>query len=238
MIKHIRYGDLGRADHGWLQSRFHFSFAEYYNPRRMGFGKLRVINDDLIKPGYGFDPHPHKNMEIISYIRTGVISHQDSEGNKGQTKAGEIQVMSAGTGIRHSEYNSGPDPLTLYQIWIETNKPETQPRWETQKFPIQPVTDALPLLVSGFAGEQENALFINQKARIFGGRLDKGAVINHKITAQAYLLASQGQFEISGGEPAQMVTLTQGDGAEVTEIRELTITALTDCELVLIDLPV
>ena len=237
MIKHIRYADLGRADHGWLQSRFHFSFADYYNPRRMGFGKLRVINDDLIKPGYGFDLHPHKNMEIISYIRSGVISHQDSEGNKGQTKAGEIQVMSAGSGIRHSEYNLGAEPLTLYQIWIETNKPGTQPRWETQTFPVQPVTDALPLLVSGFAGEQEQALFINQKARIFGGRLQQGAEISHKITAQAYLLASQGQFEISGSGSAQRVILNQGDGAEVTDTGQLTIKALTDCELVLIDLP-
>ncbi|MFT6984442.1 MAG: redox-sensitive bicupin YhaK (pirin superfamily) [Psychromonas sp.] len=237
MIKHIRYNDLGRADHGWLQSRFHFSFADYYNVQRMGFGKLRVINDDLIKPGYGFDLHPHKNMEIISYIRSGVVSHQDSVGNKGQTKAGEIQVMSAGSGILHSEYNSGIEPLTLYQIWIETNKPETQPRWETQKFPIQPVTDDLPLLVSGFAGEQEQALFINQKARIFGGRLQQGAKIKQKITVQAYILASQGRFEISDSEYLQTVSLNQGDGAEVTEIRELTIKALSDCELVLIDLP-
>ncbi len=237
MIKHISYFDLGTADHGWLKSRFHFSFANYYNAKRMGFGKLRGINDDLIKPGYGFDPHPHKNMEIISYIRSGAISHQDSEGNKGQTKAGEIQVMSAGTGIMHCEYNLGSSPLILYQIWIETNKPEAQPRWETQKFPLKPVTEHLPLLVSGFAGDKEKALFIHQKARFFAGRLKQGTEIKHKIIEQAYLLASQGEFEISSKEVQQAVYLNQGDGAEVTDIDVLTVKALTDCEIVLIDLP-
>ncbi|MCG6201119.1 pirin family protein [Psychromonas antarctica] len=236
MIKAIRYSDLGHADHGWLQSRFHFSFADYYNPKRMGFGKLRVINDDLIKPGYGFDLHPHKNMEIISYIRSGAVSHQDSEGNKGITNAGEIQVMSAGSGILHSEYNLGQTPLTLYQIWIETDKVNVRPRWETQKFPIKPVTTELPLLVSGFVDEQADALFINQKARIFGGCLKHGTVLTQNISGQAYLLISEGNFSVSSGSDNK-ITLNKGDAAELTDIKELIIEALVDAEIILIDLP-
>lgn len=234
MMKHIRYADLGVGDLGWLQSRFHFSFADYYNPRRMGFGKLRVVNDDIIKAGYGFDPHPHKNMEIISYIRSGAITHKDSVGNKGITKAGEIQVMSAGTGIVHSEYNLSSEPLSLYQIWIQTDQLNVQPRWETQKFPVKAVSEHLPLLVSGFAQDKDSALFIHQQARIFGGRLKQGTEITHLIQGQAYLLASLGEFEISAiGD--QKVTLKKGDALEVTDIKQIKIKALLDCELVLID---
>ena len=236
MIKLIRYDDLGVGEHGWLQSRFHFSFADYYNPERLGFGKLRVVNDDTVKPGYGFDPHPHKNMEIISYIRTGAITHQDSVGNKGVTKAGEIQVMSAGTGIVHSEYNLSSEPLTLYQIWIQTDQLNVAPRWETQQFPIKAVSQDLPLLVSGFDQDKNSALFIHQKARIFGGRLKQGSEIKHRIEAQAYLLASLGEYEISTADGQQKIKLNKGDAAEVTEIKEINIKALSDCELLLIDL--
>jgi len=236
MIKPIRYRDLGVGEHGWLQSRFHFSFADYYNPKRMGFGKLRVVNDDTVQPGYGFDPHPHKNMEIITYIRSGAITHQDSVGNKGVTKAGEIQVMSAGTGIVHSEYNLSAEPLTLYQIWIKSEQLNVAPRWETQQFPVKAVSQDLPLLVSGFDQDKNSALFIHQKARIFGGRLKQGSEIKHLIEAQAYLLASQGVYEISTVAGDQRVKLNQGDAAEVTEIKEINIKALSDCELLLIDL--
>lgn len=236
MIKPIRYNDLGVSEHGWLHSRFHFSFADYYNPKRMGFGKLRVVNDDTIKPGYGFDPHPHKNMEIISYIRSGAVTHQDSVGNKGITKAGEIQVMSAGTGIVHSEYNLSSEPLTLYQIWIESDQLNVAPRWETQQFPIKAVSQNLPLLVSGFSEDKNSALFIHQTVRIFGGRLKQGSEIKHMIGGQAYLLASLGEYEISTAAGDQRVKLNQGDAAEVTEIKEINIKALSDCELLLIDI--
>lgn len=236
MIKPIRYDDLGVGEHGWLQSRFHFSFADYYNPKRMGFGKLRVVNDDTVQSGYGFDPHPHKNMEIISYIRSGAITHRDSVGNQGVTKAGEIQVMSAGTGIVHSEYNLSREPLTLYQIWIQTDQLNVAPRWETQQFPVKTVSQDLPLLVSGFDQDKNSALFIHQKARIFGGRLKQGSEIKHLIGGQAYLLASQGEYEISTLAGDQKVKLNQGDGAEVTDIKEIKIKALSDCELLLIDI--
>ena len=236
MIKPIRYDDLGVGEHGWLQSRFHFSFADYYNPKRMGFGKLRVVNDDTVQSGYGFDPHPHKNMEIISYIRSGAITHRDSVGNQGVTKAGEIQVMSAGTGIVHSEYNLSREPLTLYQIWIQTDQLNVAPRWKTQQFPVKTVSQDLPLLVSGFDQDKNSALFIHQKARIFGGRLKQGCEIKHLIGGQAYLLASQGEYEISTLAGDQKVKLNQGDGAEVTDIKEIKIKALSDCELLLIDI--
>ncbi|WP_026339376.1 pirin family protein [Psychromonas ossibalaenae] len=236
MIKHIRFEELGTENYGWLQTRYHFSFAAYYNPQRMGFGKLRVINDDIVAAGHGFDPHPHKNMEIISYIRSGSVSHEDSEGNKGLTETGEVQVMSAGTGIMHSEYNLSEQPLTLYQIWIETDKPNVQPRWESKKFSTTPVTQKLPLLVSGFAQDKDSALFIHQQARIFGGCLKQGSVITQEIAAQAYVLASKGQFIISDRDNKE-VFLNQGDGAQVTETDLLTVLAVTDCELVIIDVP-
>ncbi|WP_028863963.1 pirin family protein [Psychromonas aquimarina] len=235
MIKHIPFEDLGSENYGWLQTRYHFSFAAYYNQQRMGFGKLRVINDDIVAAGYGFDPHPHKNMEIISYIRSGSVSHEDSEGNKGLTKTGEIQVMSAGSGITHSEYNLSSQPLALYQIWIETDKLNVQPRWQSKKFPAAAVTQRLPLLVSGFAQDKDAALFIYQQARIFGGNLKQGTVITQKITSQAYVLASKGRFNITADNNSAF--LNRGDGAEVTETDLLTVQAVTDCEIVIIDVP-
>ena len=195
MIRHYLNNRLGQANHDWLKSKHHFSFANYYNPVRMGFGKLRVVNDDWVAPETGFPAHPHKNMEIISFIRSGSITHQDSTGNKGVTKEGEVQVMSAGTGIVHSEYNRSKTPLTFYQIWIETNKQNVTPRWESKKFPTN-FTPNLTLLVSGYAEDKSKALFINQEARIYAGKLAKGMVIEQTIKHQAYILASNGGFKI------------------------------------------
>lgn len=236
MIKHIRYQNLGHAEHGWLSSRFHFSFADYYNPKRMGFGKLRVINDDVIKAGYGFDAHPHRNMEIITYVRNGEVTHQDSQGNKGITKAGEVQVMSAGSGIVHSEYNLGSEPLTLYQIWIETELNNVKPRWQTQVFPTSPTQEKLSLLVSGYETDQhdQQVLSIYQKTRIFAGVMKKGACLQHKLTEQAYVLASKGEFVIRDESGAE-VTLVKGDGAEITAAKTIIFEAIKDCELLLID---
>lgn len=237
MIKHIKYSQLGRGEHGWLSSRFHFSFADYYNPRRMGFGKLRVINDDLIKAGYGFDAHPHRNMEIITYVRTGAVSHQDSQGNKGVTQAGQVQVMSAGSGIVHAEYNLEKVPLTLYQIWIETEVHDVTPRWQTLPFTDKAQANRLSLLVSGYAADKnhEQILSIYQQARIFTGRLTKGVKIEHQLDHQAYLLAAEGLFIIN--DSATEVVLNRGDGAEVTAVNKITIEAFSDCELLLIDTP-
>jgi len=236
MIKHYPYNRLGKANHGWLKSSHHFSFANYYNPKRMGFGTLRVINDDWVQAGKGFPSHPHRNMEIISIIRTGAITHNDSEGNKGVTEEGKVQVMSAGTGILHSEYNLSKDPLTFYQIWIETNKHNVKPRWDTRLFPQRAIDEKLPLLVSGYPDDQGSALFINQSARIYGGKVNKGTRIEHKITHQAYVLASKGVFELEDNQ--KVIKLEQGDGAEISNQASILINAISDCEIVIIDAPV
>ena len=236
MIKHYPYKSLGNANHGWLKSKHHFSFANYYNPTRMGFGKLRVVNDDWVEPDTGFPPHPHRNMEIISFIRSGAITHQDSTGNKGTTKAGEVQVMTAGTGIVHSEYNRTKEPLTFYQIWIETNKQNVAPRWESKKFPTQQ-TDKMMLLASGYSEDKGKALFINQESRIYGAKLSKGTIIEHSINHQAYVLASNGMFkmeDVTGGK-ANRITMNKGDGAEITQSQSILLSATTDCEIIIID---
>lgn len=233
MITLYPYTLLGKASHGWLKSSHHFSFANYYNPRRTGFGSLLVINDDWVKPGFGFPPHPHRNMEIISYVRSGAITHEDNKGNRGVTKNGEVQVMSAGKGVVHSEYNRSNEPLSFYQIWIKTNQMNIEPRWDSKKFPNKPVADELTMLVSGYSEDKNKALFINQRARIFGGKLSKGSVIDHDIFHQAYILASDGSFEVNDKESKK--TLNKGDGAEIINSRAVTITALTNCEIVLID---
>jgi len=236
MIKHYPFNQLGKANHGWLKANFHFSFAHYYNPKRMGFGVLRVINDDAINASSGFPPHPHNNMEIITFVRSGAIHHQDSAGNKGVTRSGEVQVMSAGKGIVHSEYNLTNEPLTLYQIWIQPNKHNVAPRWESKLFPHKYSSKQLPLLVSGHKEDKSSgALFINQGARIFGGQVKQGTTLTHKITHQVYVLASKGEFELSNS--GHLVTMKKGDGAEVTQTKEVTITALNDSEIVIIDVP-
>ncbi|REL26249.1 pirin family protein [Thalassotalea euphylliae] len=235
MIKHFPFQQLGKAKHGWLTSSHHFSFAHYYNPKRMGFGTLRVVNDDWVAAGTGFAPHPHKNMEIISFIRSGAITHQDSAGNKGVTPAGEVQVMSAGTGIVHSEYNLSKTPLTFYQIWIEPNQHNVKPRWDSKRFPAQAAHGRLPILVSGYEEDKGKALFIHQEARIFGGKLARGTELEHEITHQAYILASTGSVDIIDG--SNRIRMEKGDGAEVTRQQHITISAHSDAELIIIDAP-
>jgi len=234
MINHFPYQSLGHANHGWLNARHHFSFASYYNPNRMAFGKLRVVNDDIVEAGKGFAPHPHNDMEIITYVRTGEVTHQDSMGNKGTTQAGQVQTMSAGSGVVHSEYNLSDEPLTLYQIWIETQSRGIEPQWQTKDFPVEQ-SDHLPLLVSGFEQDKNTALFINQQARIFGGKVKAGVEFEHSIVDQAYVLASDGEFELI--TEANDVTMNKGDGAEVTNSKTVKIKTVTDCEIVLIDVP-
>ena len=229
MITLYPYEKLGHANHGWLDARHHFSFASYHNPARRGFGVLRVINDDVVAAGNGFDTHPHRDMEIITYVRKGAITHRDSQGNQGRTSAGNVQVMSAGTGIFHSEYNLESEDTNLYQIWIEPSRQGVKPRWDMRAFPQEPVRDALSLLVSG--KEEEDTLTIHQDARIYAGRLLAGTRITHPITHQAYILASQGELEVDG------VRMKKGDGAEVTNLSEVAITALTDAEVLVIDVP-
>ena len=181
MIKVIPYKDLGGADHGWLKAKHHFSFASYHNPNRMHFGPMRVINDDIVAPHRGFDPHPHDNMEIITYVRKGAITHKDDMGNEGKTKAGDVQVMSAGTGVVHSEFNLEDEETNLYQIWMFPNKKNVKPRWDAKEFPKEPVTDQLKALVTGFNDPDSDSLKIYQDATIFAGRMNKGTIIKQNI---------------------------------------------------------
>jgi len=232
MTTRYTYENLGHANHGWLDARHHFSFARYHNPSRMGFGVLRVINDDKVAAGTGFGAHPHDNMEIITYVREGAITHKDSLGNEGRTGAGDVQVMSAGTGVFHSEYNLESEDTTLYQIWIIPNEQDVEPRWDARAFPKDPVKTALPLLVSGqpeHAGS--DALFIHQDAAIYGGNLNARTTIEQTIKHQAYVLASRGRFSVNG------VALNPGDGAEITDVKTLTIVADSDAEVLIIDVP-
>jgi redox-sensitive bicupin YhaK (pirin superfamily) len=233
MIKIIPYEELGHADYGWLNAHYHFSFANYYNPQRTGFGSLLVVNDDIVGAGAGFDPHPHRDMEIITYVRSGAISHKDSEGHAGITRAGDVQVMSAGSGIRHAEYNDGDTPATLYQIWIAPRTRGIAPRWDSLTFPKAANDGALKLLVSGYPEDanRDGILKIEADAALYGGRLKPGATLSHRLRGQAYLLVSDGEIVIGGK------TMKKGDGAEITALDTLTLTASSEVELVLIDLP-
>ena len=232
MITIYPYENLGHANHGWLDARHHFSFARYWNPERAEFGALRVINDDKVEAGKGFGAHRHDNMEIITYVRSGAITHKDSLGNEGRTKAGDVQVMSAGSGVFHSEFNVEPESTTLYQIWIEPNEKDVTPRWDAREFPKVPVTGSLPVLVSGQAEhEGTGALYIHQDAAIYGGNIQQGTEIKQPIKHQACILASVGSFEINGQ------VLKQGDGAEVAGEREISIKALDNAEILVIDVP-
>lgn len=231
------YTQLGHADHGWLDARHHFSFARYWNPERTHFGSLRVINDDKIKAGAGFPPHGHDNMEIITYVRSGAITHRDSLGNEGRTGAGDVQVMSAGRGVTHSEYNLEDIDTTLYQIWISPNQENVAPRWDTKAFPEKNVTDQLSLLVSGQPEhEGQGALFIHQDAAIYGGRMKAGTRIVQHIKHHAYILASYGEIDISIADQTS-VSLSRGDGLEISDAPSCVITSRTDAEILVIDVP-
>ena len=173
MIERRKFADLGGADHGWLKAKHHFSFASYYDPERMGWGNLRVWNDDEIAAEFGFPPHPHADMEIITYVREGAITHQDSMGNKGRTEAGDVQVMSAGSGVRHAEYNREDETTRIFQIWIEPNERGGKPAWGAKPFPKADRSGRFVTLASGFASDTE-ALPIRADARVMGATVKAG----------------------------------------------------------------
>ena len=224
------FASLGHADHGWLNARHHFSFANYHDPARMGWGAIRVWNDDEIAGNSGFPAHPHRDMEIITYVRTGAITHQDSLGNKGRTGAGDVQVMSAGTGVRHAEYNLEPEATTLFQIWIEPTRTGGAPSWGAKPFPRDDRSGKFVVLASGFA-EDEGALPIRADARVMGVTLKAGESVTHDVGPgrHAYLVPATGAIEIDG------VHFDARDGAALSGGQSVTITALADAEIVLVD---
>ncbi|HEY0326387.1 MAG TPA: pirin family protein [Allosphingosinicella sp.] len=230
MIEVRPFDSLGGANHGWLDAKHHFSFAEYHDPARVHWGSLRVWNDDVIAPRSGFPPHPHRDMEIITYVREGAITHQDSLGNKGRTEAGDVQVMSAGTGIRHAEYNMEDEETRIFQIWIIPEKTGGEPQWGSKPFPKDDRHGAFVTLASGLA-EDDGALPIRTPARVAGATVRAGETVTYKLGEgrHAYLVPATGVIEVNG------VAANARDGVAIRDVAEIAITAREDSEVVLVD---
>ena len=228
MIDIRSFSSLGHANHGWLDARHHFSFANYHDPSRMGWGRIRVWNDDTIGAQSGFPRHPHRDMEIVTYVRTGAITHQDSMGNKGRTAAGDVQVMSAGTGVTHGEYNLEDEATTLFQIWIETDKPSAPPSWGMMPFPKDSRAGAFQLLASGDAGD--GVLTINADAKVLGATVKAGDSVAIEAQPDRHLyLVPSGRVRVNGLEA------NSRDGIAITGESKVEIEAEDDSELVLVD---
>lgn len=231
MLEHRRFSELGHFRNDWLNARHHFSFGEYRDPTRMGFGQLRVWNDDEIAPGTGFDPHPHRDMEIVTYVRQGAITHRDNLGNEGRTEAGDVQVMHAGTGIVHAEYNREPGPTSLFQIWIVPDRRGVAPGWATRSFPRG--SDGLMVLASGRAGDAD-ALPLHADAAVLAGNLASGRTLTYQFQTGrgGYLVPIGGAISVDG------MTVEPRDGLAISNTSTITVTALADADLVLVDVPV
>ncbi len=230
MIKIYRVDKLGKSDLGWLKSRFHFSFAQYYDPKRIHFGNLRVINDDLILPNSGFEMHPHKDMEIISYVVAGELTHQDSMGNKRVVKRGQVQYMSAGTGVQHSEYNYGNKTTRLLQIWIFPNQKDLEANYGDMDYQWEDRINKLMPIVSSLEGEAP--VKINQDANIFVSSLEAKQSLDFriKLNRQVYFV------QIEGSSVLNTVNLYEGDGAEIFD-EDVKVTAKGDSHFMIIELP-
>jgi|TARA_R100000049_G_C1954480_1_gene106182 hypothetical protein len=230
MIELRPFDSLGGENHGWLDAKHHFSFANYHDPARVHWGNLRVWNDDTIQPNTGFPPHPHRDMEIITYVRKGAITHEDSLGNKGRTEAGDVQVMSAGTGIRHSEYNREDEVTQIFQIWIIPTSEGDAPQWGAKPFPKGDRAGQFVTLASGYE-EDADALPIRTDARVVGATIPAGETVEYPLGAnrKAYLVPATGAVEIDGQ------TVNARDGAAISDLDVLRITALEDSEIVLVD---
>jgi len=230
MIERRPFDTLGAANHGWLDAHHHFSFASYHEPARMGWGALRVWNDDVIAPRTGFPPHPHSDMEIITYVREGAISHKDNLGNAGRTAAGDVQVMSAGTGIQHAEYNMEGEQSRIFQIWIIPDARGGAPTWGTKPFPKDARSGDFVALASGIEGD-EDALPIRANARVLGATLKAGESAEYVFGdgRLGYLVPASGAVEING------TRIDARDGAAIRDEATIRVTALEDSELVLVD---
>ena len=232
MLEVRRFAELGGFENDWLKAHHHFSFGHYYDPQRLGHGALLVWNDDTIQPGRGFDFHGHRDMEIVTYVRKGAISHRDHLGNAGRTEAGDVQVMSAGKGIMHEEYNHEEETTQIFQIWIRPNVTGIEPRWAQQSFPKAERAARLVPLASGRA-QDEGALPIHQDAAVLGATLTAGQSVTHEVGEgrMAYLVAALGRLKADGEEASAR------DGIAVTGPQSLEIEALEDSELLLVDVP-
>ncbi|MFK4871392.1 MULTISPECIES: pirin family protein [unclassified Novosphingobium] len=230
MIELRPFDSLGGANHGWLDAKHHFSFAGYHDPARVHWGNLRVWNDDAIAPQTGFPPHPHRDMEIITYVREGAITHQDNLGNKGRTEAGDVQVMSAGTGITHSEYNLEDVTTKIFQIWIIPTRDGEEPSWGAKPFPKGDRSGQFVTLASGYENDND-ALPIRTNARVVGATLKAGETAEYPLgkDRKAYLVPAIGAVQIED------VRANARDGVAISDLDVLRITAIEDSEIVLVD---
>lgn len=230
MIEPRPFATLGQFRNDWLNARHHFSFGEYHDPARAGFGPLRVWNDDEIASGRGFEPHPHREMEIITYVREGAITHRDSLGNEGRTEAGDVQVMHAGTGIVHAEFNREPGLTRLFQIWVLPNRRGVAPGWGMRQFPRQ--GGGLQVLASGRAAhEGGGALPLYADAAVLAGRLRRGERVTHTLPpgGGAYLVAASGAISVNG------TAFGARDGIAVADEETVTLEAVEAAEIVLVE---
>ncbi|HSK41797.1 MAG TPA: pirin family protein [Arenibaculum sp.] len=234
MIDVVPFSSLGRFDNEWLSARYHFSFADYHDHERTGIGPLLVWNDDAIQPGTGFGRHGHRDMEIITYVREGAVSHEDHLGNRGRTVAGDVQVMSAGKGILHAEYNHEPGVTRIYQIWIRPDRAGLAPRWDTRRFPKAEKAGELVVLASGRPADAgTGALHINQDAALLAATLKAGQTVRHAFEPGrvSYLVTARGRVSVNG------VEMGERDGAVIRGEPAVVIEALEESEVLLTDLP-
>jgi len=233
MIELRPFDSLGAFRNEWLNAHHHFSFGGYHDPERMGVGRLRVWNDDEVAPGTGFDPHPHRDMEIVTYIREGAITHRDNLGNEGRTEAGDVQVMHAGTGITHAEYNQEKIPTRLFQIWIMPDQRGVTPGWGTRRFPKGTIAgDGLSVLASGRSMDAtSDALPLNADAAVLAGALAEGQSTELVLAPgrAAYLVP------VNGAVTVNAVVAQARDGVAIMNERSVTITATQATELVVVE---
>ena len=233
MIELRPFATLGGAKHDWLDAKHHFSFANYHDPKRESWGNLLVWNDDTIAPRSGFPPHPHRDMEIITYVREGAITHKDNLGNLGRTEAGDVQVMSAGTGIAHSEFNDEDITTKIFQIWIQPTKSGEKPSWGARPFPKGKQSGRFVTLASGLAddADDDDALPIRTDARISGASLNAGETVTYPLgkNRRGYLVPATGAIMIDG------VRADARDGVAICDLDMMTITAIEDSQIILVD---
>lgn len=232
MLRYIDSKRMGRGRHGWLDSHFHFSFADYYNPDNVNFGVLRVVNDDLIKPDTGFDTHPHKNMEILSYVLDGELTHVDSMGNRHTLTPGQVQYMSAGTGVFHSEHNLGKDMLRIFQIWIFPDQDGYKPNYGDYRFRLEDRRGKWLPIAAGYDNVASEApIRIHADVNMYASIISKDNSLDFKVGQgrQAYLMLSDGQAEING------LHLNACDALEIIE-ENIMIKAIDQAHVVIIEM--
>lgn len=229
----FKAADRGSADYGWLKPNYYFSFAQYHDAAKVHFGLLRVLNDDFIAGAGSFPTHPHDNMEIVTIPFTGALKHKDSTGGEGVIKAGDIQIMSAGTGVQHSEANeSATDPVTLFQVWVFPKERNIKPRYDQKKFDVNERNNKWQTVVSPI--EADNALWINQDARFSLTKLDAGKEITYSNGFNnngVFLVVINGAVSVNGEQ------LNKRDALGISETESFTITASEDAELLAIEIP-